>query len=119
MFYSFFSIGLTSLSSNFSHSKKLFGKLAVLINCHKTYLPALIHNGLYFLSWPPGYTINTPYHGTTSTTIGQQVAEQLINPFGDDDEDFELNWLIDRHMKVLTNSRDFSQHIGFLKTVMN
>ncbi|XP_024220172.1 bestrophin-4 isoform X2 [Halyomorpha halys] len=29
-----------------------------------------------------------------------QVAEQLINPFGDDDEDFELNWLIDRHTKV-------------------
>jgi bestrophin, other len=34
-----------------------------------------------------------------------QVAEQLINPFGDDDEDFELNWLIDRHTKV--NHEDF------------
>ncbi|XP_024940214.1 uncharacterized protein LOC107267237 isoform X2 [Cephus cinctus] len=32
--------------------------------------------------------------------IIMEVAEQLINPFGDDDEDFELNWLIDRHMKV-------------------
>eukprot|EP00095_Tigriopus_kingsejongensis_P008473 maker-scaffold18_size714446-snap-gene-3.22 protein:Tk08473 transcript:maker-scaffold18_size714446-snap-gene-3.22-mRNA-1 annotation:"bestrophin-3 isoform x2" len=30
----------------------------------------------------------------------QMVAEQLINPFGDDDEDFELNWLLDRHMKA-------------------
>lgn len=29
-----------------------------------------------------------------------QLGEQLINPFGDDDEDFELNWIIDRHLKV-------------------
>ncbi|XP_031785041.1 bestrophin-4-like [Nasonia vitripennis] len=29
-----------------------------------------------------------------------KVAEQLINPFGDDGEDFELNWMIDRHTKV-------------------
>ncbi|XP_067678705.1 bestrophin-4-like isoform X1 [Haliotis asinina] len=29
-----------------------------------------------------------------------KVAEQLINPFGEDDDDFDINWLLDRHTAV-------------------
>ncbi|KAK6963423.1 Bestrophin-3 [Biomphalaria glabrata] len=29
-----------------------------------------------------------------------KVAEQMINPFGEDDDDFDINWLLDRHTDV-------------------
>jgi len=29
-----------------------------------------------------------------------QVAETMLNPFGEDDDDFDINYLIDRHLKV-------------------
>lgn len=46
-----------------------------------------------------------------------KVAEQIKNPFGDADEDFDLNFLITRHLRV-THSRNctfsFYQHLDSL-----
>ena len=28
-----------------------------------------------------------------------KVAEALLNPYGEDDEDFDCNWMVDRHLQ--------------------
>ncbi len=29
-----------------------------------------------------------------------KVAEALLNPYGEDDEDFDTNWMVDRHLQL-------------------
>ena len=42
------------------------------------------------------------------------MAEALLNPFGDDDEDFEINYLIDRNVQV--KIRDIFPHFFLFYT---
>ncbi len=37
-----------------------------------------------------------------------KVAESLVNPFGEDDDDFETNWLIDRNLQVRIHTTSFN-----------
>ena len=40
-----------------------------------------------------------------------KVAEALMNPYGEDDDDFDLNFLIDRHLQV-NIVLNFLYHLG-------
>ncbi|XP_013416778.1 bestrophin-2 [Lingula anatina] len=46
-----------------------------------------------------------------------KVAESLLNPFGEDDDDFEMNWLIDRNLQVayLIVDEMHSEHPDLIK----
>ncbi|XP_059166252.1 bestrophin-4-like [Physella acuta] len=46
-----------------------------------------------------------------------KVAEQMINPFGEDDDDYDFNWLLDRHTAVAFCLVDqcYGKHPGFIR----
>ncbi|CAG5120906.1 unnamed protein product, partial [Candidula unifasciata] len=49
---------------------------------------------LFYMGWLKVST-KTCFRSTSKV-----VAEQMINPFGEDDDDFDINWLLDRHTAV-------------------
>lgn len=48
-----------------------------------------------------------------------KVAEQLINPFGEDDDDFDINWLLDRHWAVCSDLLCIVWCLKFLHIVLH
>ena len=55
----------------------------------------------------PGYAVKVDYFFPIFTCLQYlfyvgwlKVAEALLNPYGEDDDDFDMNWMIDRHLQV-------------------
>ena len=55
----------------------------------------------------PGYSLKVDYYFPIFTVLQYlfyvgwlKVAEALMNPYGEDDDDFDMNFIVDRHIQV-------------------
>ena len=98
---------MTSISSFFYFLACLFGRQ--FLYPRETISPTVEFNATNATIAVAGpYANHSPYMYVPFFTLFEfisfvgwrKVADELLNPFGDDDEDFKINYLIDRNLQV-------------------